>query len=87
MGPNLGEEIEDYVNNISNSFYTDPKTTQFKNGEQSFRGKKFPLLMESEIRINSNLDTFLDNGNWNKNSIEERANKLAELVNSATSSL
>ena len=43
--------------------------------------------MESEIRINSNLDTFLDNGNWNKNSIEERANKLAELVNSATSSL
>lgn len=79
------EEIEDYVNNIGNLTLIQ-KQLNSRMGNKAFEDK-FPLLMESEIRINSNLDDYLDNGNWNENSIYERAKSLAELVNSTTASL
>ena len=79
------EEIEGYVNNIGNLTLIQ-KQLNSRMGNKAFE-EKFPLLMESEIRINSSLDAYLEDGNWNENSIEERAKSLAELVNSATSSL
>ena len=46
--------------------------------------EKFPILMSSEIKLNGMLEQHLDDGIWNHISIENRANELAQIVNSAT---
>ena len=46
--------------------------------------EKLPLLNSSEIRINSTIEQFLDDGKWVEKSIQERANHLGSICDNAT---
>jgi hypothetical protein len=79
------DEIAEYVNNIGNLTMIQ-KTLNSRMGNKSF-DDKFPLLTQSEIRINSNLNDFLVDGNWDQESIDNRSLALAVIVNDSTTSL
>ena len=79
------EEVANYVDNIGNLTMIQ-KVMNSRMGNQPF-DVKFPILMSSEIKLNSMLEAHLDEGEWNHKSISERALKLAEMVNSGTLNL
>lgn len=79
------EEVANYVDNIGNLTMIQ-KVMNSRMGNKPF-DVKFPILMSSEIKLNSMLEEHLDEGEWNQKSISERALKLAEMVNSGTLNL
>mgnify|MGYP006137404587 CR=1 FL=1 len=76
------QDVAEYVDNIGNLTMIQ-KQMNSKMGNKPF-GDKFPILMSSEIKLNGMLKQHLDDGLWTHNSIGNRANELAEIVNSAT---
>jgi uncharacterized protein with ParB-like and HNH nuclease domain len=76
------QDVAEYVDNIGNLTMIQ-KQMNSKMGNKAF-ADKFPILMSSEIKLNGMLEQHLDDGFWNHNSIENRANELAEMVNKAT---
>jgi hypothetical protein len=76
------QDVAEYVDNIGNLTMIQ-KQMNSKMGNKPF-ADKFPILMSSEIKLNGMLEQHLDDGFWNHNSIGNRANELAEIVNSAT---
>ena len=76
------DEIEDYVNNIGNLTLIQ-KQLNSRMGNKPF-DEKLPLLNSSEIRINSTIEQFLDDGKWVEKSIQERANHLGSICDNAT---
>jgi hypothetical protein len=76
------QDVAEYVDNIGNLTMIQ-KQMNSKMGNKAF-ADKFPILMSSEIKLNGMLEQHFDDGFWNHNSIEKRANELAEMVNKAT---
>ena len=76
------QDVAEYVDNIGNLTMIQ-KQMNSRMGNKPFE-EKFPILMSSEIKLNGMLEQHLDDGLWTLNSIGNRANELAEIVNSAT---
>ena len=75
-------EVAEYVDNIGNLTLIQ-KQLNSRMGNKPF-DEKLPLLKESEIRINSTIEQFLDDGKWVEKSIQERANHLGSICDNAT---
>ena len=76
------EDISDYVDNIGNLTLIQ-KQLNSKMGNKPF-SEKLPLLKSSEIKVNSTVEEFLEDGQWTEVSIRNRAMHLASICDEAT---
>ena len=76
------EDISDYVDNIGNLTLIQ-KQLNSKMGNKPF-SEKLPLLKSSEVRVNSTVEEFLEDGQWTEVSIKNRAMHLASICDEAT---
>ena len=76
------DEVANYVNNIGNLTLIQ-KQLNSRMGNKPF-SEKLPLLLESEIKVNSTVEGHLVDGEWTEEGIRNRAEYLASICDDAT---